>query len=53
MRNAHTILVRKVKCVDALGDLGVNGRIILKMALKKQGVRMWTASIWLRIPMLV
>jgi hypothetical protein len=30
---------------ELLGDLDVDGRIILKSILKKQGVRMWTVII--------
>jgi hypothetical protein len=34
---------------DHLGDVRKNWRIILKQFLKKQGVRLWTRSIQLRI----
>jgi hypothetical protein len=30
-------------------DLGVNGRIILKLILEISGGRLWTGIIWLRI----
>jgi hypothetical protein len=32
-----------------LEDLGVDGRTILKMILRKSGERMWIGFIWLRI----
>jgi hypothetical protein len=32
-----------------LGDLAVDGWIILKYILKKQGMRVWTGLIWLTI----
>jgi len=41
--NAHRILVIK------LGDLGINGRIILIKILKDEGVNMWTGFICLRL----
>jgi len=38
-RNIHKILVAKVK-EDSFADLEVDGRIILKLILKKQDIRM-------------
>jgi hypothetical protein len=32
-----------------LGDLIVDGRIILKWVLRKEDVRVWTDFLWLRI----
>jgi hypothetical protein len=34
---------------DKLGDLGIDGSIILKWTLEKQYVRLWTGFIWLMI----
>jgi hypothetical protein len=34
---------------DHLGDLVVDGRIILKYMLNTQGARVWAGSFWLRI----
>jgi hypothetical protein len=31
------------------GDVGIDGKIVLKWILKKQVVRMWTGLSWLRI----
>jgi hypothetical protein len=33
---------------DHLGDIGMEGRIILKSILKRQGVKIWTGVMWLR-----
>jgi hypothetical protein len=38
-----------VKERDHLEDLDVDGRIILKEILKKEGGKMWTGVIWLVI----
>jgi hypothetical protein len=35
MRNAYTILVRNLRGRDHLGDESENGKIILKLILKK------------------
>jgi hypothetical protein len=34
---------------DHVDDIGVNGRIILEWTLGKQGRKMWTGCIWLRM----
>jgi hypothetical protein len=34
---------------NCLGNLGIDGRIILKWILSKQGVMVWTGFTWLRI----
>jgi hypothetical protein len=36
-----------VKGRDRLGDLGVDGSVILKLVLEKKDVIMWTGSFWL------
>jgi hypothetical protein len=47
MKNAYKILIRNLKERDRLGDVGVDGRIILQRILKKQVMRVWTGLIWL------
>jgi hypothetical protein len=37
LRNAYKILARKLERKHFMGDLGIDERIILKWALKKQG----------------
>jgi hypothetical protein len=34
---------------DYLIDLGVDGKIVLKRFLKKQGMRLWTGFMWLSL----
>jgi hypothetical protein len=46
-RNSCIILVRKS---EGMVDEGVDGSILLKGILKEQGVGMWKALIWSRIP---
>jgi hypothetical protein len=48
IRNAYATTVRKPEG-NNLGDLEVDGRILLKCILKKQSVRVWTGCIWLRL----
>jgi hypothetical protein len=46
----HTILqFENLKGRDRLEDLGIDGKIMLECILGKQGGRMWTGFIWLRI----
>jgi hypothetical protein len=49
MGKAYKILPGNLKGRDRFEDLGIFERITLKSILKKQGVRIWTGSIWLRI----
>jgi hypothetical protein len=32
-----------------LGETGIGGRIILKLILKKSGLRVWTGLVWFRL----
>jgi hypothetical protein len=48
-RKAYKILVKKPEWKSLLGDLSVDGRIILKCILKKQFVRHETEFILIRI----
>jgi hypothetical protein len=41
MRNAYNLVVVKSEGKTA-EDLGIDGRILLKLILKKQGVRVWS-----------
>jgi hypothetical protein len=50
-KNLHTkYLLEKLMGRHLLYDPCINGRIILKLILKNQGVRVWTGYIWHRIP---
>ena len=48
-RRICRVLVGKPEGKNHLKDLGVDGRIILKLIFRKWDVGIWTASIWLRI----
>ena len=39
----------KLRETDHLGDKGVDGNIIFRWIFKMWDVRLWTASIWLRM----
>jgi hypothetical protein len=41
MRNAHKILVGEPEKRDNFGDLSVDGRVLQKCILNKQGLRVW------------
>jgi hypothetical protein len=49
MRNANKILVGKHERSNHLGDIDIDGRIILKCNLNKYDMRMWAQLIWLLI----
>jgi len=48
-RGVYRVLMGKSEGKGHLGDLGVDGRIILICIFRKWGVRVWTGSNWLRI----
>jgi hypothetical protein len=49
MRNAYKILVGNLKGRDYSEDLGVDRKILLQWILGKQGGKVWTGLIWLRV----
>jgi hypothetical protein len=49
IRNAYIILLEGLKGRYRWKDLGLHGMIILKRILKKQGGRVWTGFVYLRI----
>jgi len=49
MRNAYIILLEKPKGKNHLGDIGIDGRIILEWIFENQGRKLWTGFVWLRI----
>ena len=48
-RRVYRVLVGKSEVKDPLGDLGVDGRIILRWIFRKWVVGVRTGSNWLRI----
>jgi hypothetical protein len=48
-RRAYRVLVGRPKERDHLGDLGLDGRIILNVIFKRLHRETWTGLIWLRI----
>jgi len=48
-RGVYRVLVGNPWEGDHLGDLGVEGRIILRWIFRKWNVGLWTGSNWLRI----
>jgi hypothetical protein len=49
LRNAYKTSVVKLEGKTAIGDIDTDGRIILKLTLKKYDMKVWTAFRWLRI----
>jgi hypothetical protein len=48
MRNVY-IVFENLKARSHLGEVGVDGKIVLEWILEKFGMRVWTGFIWLRI----
>jgi hypothetical protein len=48
-KRVHSFSLQTCKERGHLGDLNIDGRIILKWLIKKYVVRMWTDFMWLRI----
>jgi hypothetical protein len=48
IRNAYSILVRKLEGKSHLEDLSIDGRIMLQWISEKQSGMLWTGFIWLR-----
>jgi hypothetical protein len=48
-RNAYKVWSENLKGRDLSEELGVDGRIILEEILGKEGGKVWTGCIWLRI----
>jgi hypothetical protein len=50
MRNAYNFFfLKSLEGRNLLEGIGVDGRVILKLVLKKLGGRVWTGFIWLRL----
>jgi hypothetical protein len=49
MRNAQRVLIRNPQVSDHSEDLGVDERAILEWVLERQGEKMWSGCIGLRI----
>jgi hypothetical protein len=49
IRNAHKFFVGKTEGKKPLEDLDVDVKITLEWILRKQGGKVWTRFIWLRI----
>jgi hypothetical protein len=49
LRNAYNIVSENLKGREHSVDLDVDGKVILEWILGKQGVKVWTCFVWLRI----
>jgi hypothetical protein len=49
MSNVYVVLVGKPEGIKSLGDLDIDVRILLKLILTKQDMKMWTGFTWCRI----
>ena len=48
-RGVYRVLVGNLREIHNWGDLGADGRIILRWIFRKWDVRVWTGSSWPRI----
>jgi hypothetical protein len=48
-RDLYRVLVGNLSEREQLGDSGVGGRITLRWIFRKNDVKVWTESCWLRI----
>jgi hypothetical protein len=46
MRNEYRIVVGRLKATNCFGEVGIDGKIILKWFLNKYGVA-WSGFVWL------
>ena len=48
-RGVYKVLMGKTEGKSHLEDLGIDGRIILRLIFQKWNVGVWTGSSWLRL----